>query len=359
MILPEPRKDVIHQRGKAFLSTILLMAGCYALLLFASVSFEKPSRRIFREVDLASFAPPAVTPDLVTPTSETPDAEEAPAESRPVRQEINTPTLDQLDLSKLFPDELAVEIDPADTPGNVRNAQADAGAGEQIQVQSGGLQGLGSLDGLDNLGGAPVPAGRGRTARQAGNTGGGIELADGSSAVTPGQANATVGGNTSVVGENTRRAATAEAADFNVQRLSLDAFGNDYANLEVQALIDWMKANPGELPVGVRKLVRHRDNFLTSATSFEMDGKRYELYLMCKEKLYEVHIVLVDIDEATYLIDRSFQKLSTYLREGQVGRSSSDIITAINSRRSAASDERSNEFYSLFLSWWETAKQSL
>ena len=120
-----------------------------------------------------------------------------------------------------------------------------------------------------------------------------------------------------------------------------------------------MKANPGELPVGVRKLVRHRDNFLTSATTFELDGRRYELYLMCKEKLYEVHIVLVDVDEATYLIDRSFQKLSTYLREGRVGRSSADIITAINSRRSAASDERSREFYSLFLSWWEIAKQDV
>ena len=159
-----------------------------------------------------------------------------------------------------------------------------------------------------------------------------------------------------MVGENTRRAATAAEADFNVERLSLDSFGNDYKNLEVQELIDWMKANPGELPVGVRKLVRHRDQFLTSATSFALDGTTYDLFLMCKEGLYEIHIVLVENNEATYLIDRSFQKLSTYLREGQVARSSGDVITAVNSRRTAASDERSKEFYSLFLSWWEIAK---
>ncbi len=131
---------------------------------------------------------------------------------------------------------------------------------------------------------------------------------------------------------------------------------NDYDNLEIQELMAWMRANPGALPVGVRKLVRHRDEFLTSATSFELDNKRYELFLMLKTGLYEVHIVLVDVDQATYLIDRSFQKLSTYLREGRVGRTPEQGITAINSRRTAASDERSKEFYSLFLSWWEIAK---
>jgi hypothetical protein len=46
--------------------------------------------------------------------------------------------------------------------------------------------------------------------------------------------------------------------------------------------------------------------------------------------------------------------LSTYLREGVVRRDGRDIV-AVNSRRDAASNERSREFYGLFLSWWEQA----
>lgn len=355
MILPEPRQDHIHQRGKAFLTTVALAAAAYAVLTFASVSLEKPTRQIFREVDLASFAPPVVTPEVNTPASneaETP--EDAPVEAEPVLQDANSQSLDQLDLSQLFPDELTVEVDPADAPESARNT-AGGDSETKIEVQSGGLQGLGSLDGLDALGGAPVPTSRGRSRRPAEGGDGGISISSGSQAVAPDQG-ASNAGSAQIVGENTRRAATAAEADFDVQRLSLDSFGNDYKNLEVQELIDWMKANPGELPVGVRKLVRHRDQFLTSATTFALDGTTYELFLMCKEGLYEIHIVLVEQNQATYLIDRSFQKLSTYLREGQVARSSGEVITAVNSRRTAASDERSKEFYSLFLSWWEIAK---
>ena len=360
MILPEPRRDAVHQRGKAFLSTIVLVAFGYACLLFASFSIEKPSRKIFREVDLASFAPPVVTPEFTaTPDdAEVPDNETETAE--PTVVEASTQSLDQLDLTQLFPGELDVDLAPASATESARNAQRDAENNTpEIEVQSGGLQGLGSLDGLDNLG-APVPTSRGRANRQSqtGNNNGGIAIASGSGAVAAGENTATTT-RTNVVGDNTRRAAVAESADFDVQRLSLDAFGTDYENLEVQELIAWMKANPGEMPVGVRKLVRHRDVFLSSVTSFDLGGKRYELFLMCKERLMEVHIVLVEADEATYLIDRSFQKLTTYLREGRVARTQAQGITAINSRQSAASDERSKEFYALFLSWWKIAKNDI
>ena len=162
-----------------------------------------------------------------------------------------------------------------------------------------------------------------------------------------------------VIGESTGRAEVAASADTEVQRFSLEDFGDDYDNLEIRDLIAWMKQNPGNLPIGVRQLVRHQSSFLTSATSFRVDGKVYQLYLMCKESLNEVHIVLVDVDEATYLVDRSFQKMSTLFREGSVQRSLSDEIIAVNSRRNSASDARSKEFYGLFLSWWEQAKQQV
>ncbi len=360
MILPEPRRDKIHQRGKAFLSTIVFAALCYVCLLGISLSLEKPSRQIFREVDLASFAPPAIEPaidDSKPEESGSPETEEI--ESEPVLQEASEQSLDQLDLSQIFPTELTVELAPEAAADAARNSAADgSNSTDQIEVQSGGLQGLGSLDALDNLGGAPVPTSRGRPTRkpQSGNSGS-IKIADGSSAVSPADNPVAAGGNTAVVGENNRRAATAQEADFDVQRLSLDSFGNDYKSLEILDLIAWMKAHPGEMPVGIEKLVHHRDEFLSSVTSFSLGGAHYELYLMCKPRLQELHIVIVEAEEATYLVDRSFQKLSTYLREGQVRRVDERGIIAVRSQRSEASNTRSTEFYSLFLSWWEIAKQ--
>ena len=44
-------------------------------------------------------------------------------------------------------------------------------------------------------------------------------------------------------------------------------------------------------------------------------------------------------------------------REGQVRRTDEQGIVAVRSQRNAASNDRSTEFYALFLSWWEKAKQ--
>lgn len=356
MILPEPRGDRLHQRGKAFISTCVFAGICYGVLAMGSFNVERPSRTVFREVDLASFAPPA--PEIV-PRPVTGPASEAiePAVTN-APHAATSQTLDQLDLSQIFPKDLDLSVEPASSNGASRGGQADAGASDQqIEVASGGLQGLGNLDALDNIGGAPVSGARGRANRRAAAGGGDIALTTGTQGTTSPNAEPAAGG-AEVVGNNVSRAATAAAANPTVKRLSLDAFGSDYENLEVQELIDWMKRNPGELPGGVRQLVRYRPAFLSSVTSFTMDGKPYELYLMCKESLYEVHIVLVDGTESTYLVDRSFQKLSTYLREGQVRRTRDQGIVAVSSQRNAASSNKSQEFYSLFLSWWETAKKS-
>lgn len=356
MILPEPRGDRLHQRGKAFISTCLIAGVCYGVLVMGNFTVERPSRTVFREVDLASFAPPApvVVPRPVTGTEPEPDTPvTTTATNAPTSQ-----SLDQLDLSQIFPKDIDLSVTPESNSSANRGGQSDPGASEQqIEVASGGLQGLGDLDALNNLGGAPVSGARGRADRRTANAGGDITLAQGTRG-NPTPAVAPAAGGAEVVGNNTSRAATAAAANPTVNRLSLDAFGNDYENLEVQELIDWMKRNPGELPGGVRQLVRYRPAFLSSVTSFTIDGKPYELYLMCKESLYEVHIVLVDGTESTYLVDRSFQKLSTYLREGQVRRTRDQGIVAVSSQRNAASGSKSQEFYSLFLSWWDSAKKS-
>jgi hypothetical protein len=348
MILPEPRGDRLHQRGKAFVCTFILVGLCYGALVLGTVSIERPSRTIYREVDLASFAPPAPATLRRTPTgAESPSSE--PADAGTSEHVATAQTLDQLDLSRILSADLDRDPDPdgstdTETP---RNGQSNAADTEtQIQTAPGGLQGRGDQENPNDLSGSATPGAPGRTPRETSSGAAEIELTEGNEA-----------GGEEVVGRNEQRPATAADADYTVRRLTLEAFGADYENLEVQELVEWMKRHPGELPGGVRQLVRYRPAFLSSVTSFVMDGKKYELYLMCKESLYEVHIVLVDAGASTYLVDRSFQKLSTYLREGQVRRTPEQGVVAIRSERNAASNATSQEFYSLFLSWWETARQ--
>ena len=77
---------------------------------------------------------------------------------------------------------------------------------------------------------------------------------------------------------------------------------------------------------------------------------------MYNESLRELHIVLVEGDRSVYLIDRGFQAQSRSLREGTVRRIEGEIMT-VDSQRRAASDDRAQEFYNIFLSWWETASR--
>ena len=95
-------------------------------------------------------------------------------------------------------------------------------------------------------------------------------------------------------------------------------------------------------------------SFLTAAESFTEGGRAWELYLMYNETLRELHIVLVEGESSVYLIDRDFQEQSRSLREGTVRRSGDEIV-AVDSRAGAPSGERAQEFYDVFLAWWESA----
>ncbi len=335
------------------------MAVRYGWLMAAAHSGDKPPRKMYREVDLAMFAPatPVLAPQPVASESTAP--EEAPTEEAPEAPATAVRQLAQLDLGAFLPEEIDVQT-PDAPPDASRRAPQDAAPDAGIETAD-ALAGLGDLSALDGLNAALPAAGRARANRaaSAGN-GSGVEIASssGAGARQAGAIGEQIGGDVGVVGGQQGRQQTGLQQAPEVARISLDALGDDYANLEVQELIAWMKQNPADLPIGIRQLVQHRPAFLSSVATFSVDGTPYELYLMCKESLFEVHIVLVDRGEATYLVDRSFQKLSTYLREGAVRRDGRTIV-AVNSRRDAASSDRSSAFYGLFLSWWESARQDV
>ena len=75
--------------------------------------------------------------------------------------------------------------------------------------------------------------------------------------------------------------------------------------------------------------------------------------IMVKEAIPELHIFLVEADQATYLIDRGFQKQSSYLRRGRVIYKE-ESIQEVDSQMREASSSQTSEFYQVFLSWWDS-----
>ena len=332
MIFPEPRKDHLNQRGIAFLSTLVLAVALYGILLISGISIQDANRVILREINLDGLlaqqlklasvesSPSANTLSLLSAGQITSEEEENGVNESVEEQDEQTEDVSAQDPAPpqdLNPVEAPpVEEDPEPEPPPA--AEEEVNDTQQVQEDSSPDPAPDEAPVRANV--AQVPEEPDTNHNAAENT----PLSDaGSGRVT-------------------------------IERKALAAFGADYKTLEIRGIINWMKANPAELPKGIRQLVRFRPAFLSSVTSFNMDGKDYELYLMCKESLFEVHVVLVDEDEAIYLVDRSFQKLSTYLRKGQVRRTEDQHIVAV--RSNMASNASSDEFYALFLSWWDWAQ---
>jgi hypothetical protein len=121
---------------------------------------------------------------------------------------------------------------------------------------------------------------------------------------------------------------------------------------DVATLEDWIEAHGADLPVGVKVHLRYQPSFRTAVQRFRIGGRDIELYLMLNPAVDELHIVMVEGDRSVYLIDRGLRSEGRSLREGTVRRLDGEIVT-VDSRSGAASNDRTREFYDIFLSWWE------
>ena len=170
MIIPASRSDKLSSRGKAAAITILVTGLCYFLLVLAKVPEEETDRSVYREVDLASFLPPA-PPVFEEEIQEEEQEEPQEVEEIELQQpDESTPSLEQLDLSAFLPDELDVAepVTAPETPRPNENATEDIG----LETNDNALAGLGSLDALDQFGADPGLNARGRAANQRGTAGG-------------------------------------------------------------------------------------------------------------------------------------------------------------------------------------------
>ena len=266
---------------------------------------------------------------------------------------------ERVDMSEFSSQGLDVDLSPSETPSRNRSRSTDAnasGGNTSVRVERKDIGKIGGVETFDDPSQSTVP--RGRSNRMESGSGGtGIAVAKGSGSGSGTSTGQGFGDGGEVVGGSQGRAGNMSGTSVEVSLKALEDFGSNYQNLELKKLIQWMKEHPAELPPGVRGLVGYQPNHLSSAVPIEVGGVSYELYLMCKESLYEVHVVLVRNDEASYLVDRSFERQSRKFRTGTVNRSNGQIQGINSSGQSLG--KQSKEFYQKFLSWWEEAKKDV
>jgi hypothetical protein len=324
MILPAPRADEGRRRVVSSVGALVLMLGLYATVRGTPVPSLGSASATVRRLDPLFLERYAAPPP--------PEAPADAADDEPAPDVSNAGAIDQEVVSAI--DELTRRFAGGD--GDLGGGGVSRGA--QRPEALGGIE----TDPDDSrfsevFGGAadpiaPVTAPRARTpAPRVSADGGGGGLA---------------------IGERPQRTAATRTAEQDADDLNIAVEAPE--SFEVNALASWMRANAAELPVGVRVHLNYLPSFLTAAAPFAAGDRAFELYLMYNEPLRELHIVLVEGESSVYLIDRGFQAQSRSLREGTVRRVEGEIMT-VDSQRRAASGDRAQEFYNIFLSWWEAA----
>jgi len=361
----------IHDKKKsgwlAFVVTLVSCAGLYALLI--GVGFPEAAsqpQEVFKQVKfelLPRFTPapePEIAEDVVEDISEE-EVEEIPEEPTPEPAEIpKTPQKVQLDLDALTPPGFENEITPSNPDPSRERKLGNTGndAPQRLELDAGGdLGGIETLKGFDS---PSVSSTKRRVGSSGGGDGSGLKLSmeegGGSGEGVTGVGGDLLGGGDVLGGPKGREGVAEGITSVEVGLQDITSFGDDYANLDFKALVEWMKNNPSELPVAVKQRMQRGnwdDGLLSSRVGISIGDRTFDLLLMCKEELYEVHIMLVESRAVTYLIDRSFRQQSTQLVTGTVSLGLDKDIQVVSSRMQPASDDRNKEFYSIFLSWWE------
>ena len=334
----ERRRDRIVSVGLA----LFLIAGLWVLAALIQISGARQQQRILRELALEKIILPEVIARAAVPRS----LEQAPAPKATVARA----SLEALRQSAILePEEISDPADLASRPTTSRR-EIELQPG-QVPVEP--LQRPDRPD-LGSSGGQRLP---GRSRRPGGRENGRISLAG---AIPEGesldeQGRPALPSDPAMRPAPLRREVPQIPPSIQPQERPLDLTGDD---LDVDELIAWMRLRPSELPPGIQRHVDWREENITATETIEHGGQRYELYLMARLEIREIHVVLVLGEQTYYLIDRSFLHDGRNFRAGAARRSDGVITGVVSEERAAASPE-ATWFYEVFLSWWKRERLRL
>jgi hypothetical protein len=336
----------------ASFATTCFLTALYIFLRAASLPEVKLNTETYDEINWTRFKP---KPQKIV------DAPRATPQPKPMKierppQSLPQPTpVERVDLSQLKNIKLESLSNPRDQLSQ-KNASKQSGPASKQEVKidlksSSVLSGSRSLLG-DSSTRLKLPNQRGNSGGSSGAT---TSMTVGTSTQL-GETGKTNYGGTANLGAPAAKDVRGSAAQVTMKDLA--DFGGGYSDLSpiYHELIEWMKRNPSAFPDVVTRFMEGSAGDLTSLVNFKIGGRQFQMYLLCKEKLFEVRVCLLEGNESTYLIDRGFKEQSSFLRVGGVNQDIAGNILAFETVREAASNARTQQFYQIFLSWWESVK---
>lgn len=332
--------------------TSVLLIGAMLVLQRTDIPAVKQKTEVYEEINWTRLKPkPETITEQPKPEQVQPDKpkiaetqpEPAPA---PKAQKVDLSSLENLNVADLSKPTQTLQ---RNTPEQTKASQSRSA---KIDLKSSNLTaGLNSALGESSQKLNLSRSGRrGRTVSQSS----GLKAKSGQKVDLSGESN--LGGGGLTLGAPEARDAAGSTPQ--VSMMAFSDLGSDFSDLSpiYHALLDWMKRNPADFPSVVGRFMEESAGDLTSIASFQIDGRQFELFLLCKQNLHEVRICLLEGDQSTYLIDRGMKENSSYLRVGSVNRTPTDRILSFGTVRTAASDARTQEFYQIFFSWWESVQ---
>ncbi len=334
--------------------TSFVLLASYFALQWTDLPEVRQKTDTYEEINWTRFKP---KPEKVTPApkADKPVEIEQPVEFEPPPEPSRPAPATKIDLTALN-----AELTTLAKPGkslSQRNLESKPVSGAKQSSSRLNLQKSTVLSGLNSLTGDSKQRlrlpGRGRGGR---SKSGATEISVGSgSTLEPGAGKDLSAGGLTL---GAPQAKEMDAGAIEIGMVDMSGVAGEFEDLSpiYRPLVEWMQRNPAQFPDVVNRFMEKGAGDLTSKVTFRIGGREFEMFLLCKQKLYEIRICLVEGNESTYLIDRGFKENSRFLRIGQANRTPTGDILSFSTSRRAASDSRTEEFYQIFLSWWESVK---
>lgn len=349
MYIAQPA-NATNDRFVAGAVTSVFLMSVYLTLNWTGLPETKRKTDVYEEINWTRFKP---KPEKLVPVPEpvVPAQIEKPIEIETPVEPVKSPQVEKIDLSSL-----TAQFETLDKTTTKKPLAAETGAAKQSRKMKVDLKESSMLAGLNTLLGEnpdklrlPNQGRRGRTSNQT------RKLVAGTGTKVESARSEQYAGGATIAAPQGKDLQTSNPriAMKNVAQLG-DAFSD--LSPVYHPLVEWMTQNPARLPEVVARFMEWTPEDLTSKVTFRIDGREFDMFLLCKQNLNEVRLCLVEGNESTYLIDRGFKERSSFLRSGGVNRRSDGELLAFGTTRKAASDRRTTEFYQIFLSWWDTVK---
>ena len=135
------------------------------------------------------------------------------------------------------------------------------------------------------------------------------------------------------------------------------AAGAPQPHAVVENIIEWVRKNHAPIPPVVQRHMDYAPGDASAHITWDYEGDRYEIFLMAKPVITQLHAFVVHATRSWYLVDHGLRQEASRARTGTVTWSNGRI-TFITSSEQPPKGAEVEAIYQLLIRWWNgQAKQ--